>query len=185
MRLPVRPPPAGGTPARSPMALGDRPTRPHPARSPLRFLQNAHPDLADEGVHRAVDVVDDPVDRIRDLIRRMSGDVFPKRCAVDLAPRSTLAPRESFRTLEYVIRHRHRCLHTRSITAGQALADAPHLAHRVSRPTGYARPRTRSMRRPSTRSPSARRPLCSNSSVSQVRSPRIVAAGSLPESRST
>jgi len=48
-----------------------------------------------------------------------------------------------------------------------------------------ARPRTRSINRPSTRSPSARRPLCSNSSVCQVRRPRIVAAVSSAKSRST
>jgi hypothetical protein len=47
------------------------------------------------------------------------------------------------------------------------------------------RPRTRSINRPSTRSPSARRPLCSNSSVCHVRRPRIVAAVSSAKSRST
>src|SRR4029079_8650055 len=48
-----------------------------------------------------------------------------------------------------------------------------------------ARPRTRSISRPSTRSPSARNPLCSNSSVSHTRIPRIVAAVSSAKSRST
>ncbi len=49
----------------------------------------------------------------------------------------------------------------------------------------YARPRTRSMSRPSTRSPSARRPLWTYSSVIHVRRPRIAAAVSSANARST
>jgi len=59
------------------------------------------------------------------------------------------------------------------------------IAADATRTAGQARPRTRSISRPSTRSPSARRPLCSNSSVCHARRPRIVAAVSSAKSRST
>lgn len=48
-----------------------------------------------------------------------------------------------------------------------------------------ARPRIMSMSRPRTRSPSARSPLCSNSSVVQMRMPLIAAAVSSAKARST
>ena len=49
----------------------------------------------------------------------------------------------------------------------------------------HARPRARSSSRPSTRSLSARSPLCSYSLVSQVRAPRIWTAVSSENPRST
>ena len=59
-------------------------------------------------------------------------------------------------------------------------------AARQARPGArYARPRASAIRRLSTRSPSARRPLCSYSFVIQGRRPRIRRAVSIAKSRST
>ena len=59
-------------------------------------------------------------------------------------------------------------------------------AGRQRRPAArYARPRASAIRRPSTRLPSARRPLCSYSFVIQGRRPRIRRAVSIANSRST
>ena len=49
----------------------------------------------------------------------------------------------------------------------------------------YARPRAKSIRRPSTRAPSTRNPLCSNSLVIHGRAPRMSAAVSSENDRST
>ena len=51
--------------------------------------------------------------------------------------------------------------------------------------TRHARPRARSMSRPRIRSPSARRPLCSYSLVTQARAPPMSAAVSSEKTRST
>ncbi len=52
-------------------------------------------------------------------------------------------------------------------------------------PTAYARPRTMSSRRPTMRSPPARRPLWAYSLVTQARNPRTLAAVSSAKDRST
>ena len=66
-----------------------------------------------------------------------------------------------------------------TVSAGTTITDAEARGRR------QARPRARSMRRPSTRSPSARSPLWTNSLVIHGRRPRIAAAVSSAKARST
>lgn len=70
-------------------------------------------------------------------------------------------------------------------TASQRSADIPLPGTRRSRPSVHDRPRTMSIRRPTMRSPSARRPLWAYSLVTQARSPRTPRAVSSANDRST
>src|SRR5688572_27275030 len=92
------------------------PTTPLPAKSPIRFLQNAPSCSSDEHVILVTDTITQPVDRLGNLIRRVPRDVFPKRGAKHLASRLPHTFGEPFDLLEHLIGNGHSRLHTRRIT---------------------------------------------------------------------
>lgn len=67
------------------------------------------------------DVIEDGVDRSRDLVRGMTSDVFAEGRAVDLAPRPSRPTRKAVHLVEQVVRHGHSRLHTPSVTVARIM----------------------------------------------------------------
>ena len=94
----------------------DRPTRSHPARSPLDALQDAARRRDQELIRLGTDLIAYPIHGLGDFVRCVAGHVGPatRRCT----PRSAtpLALGQSFNLLEDLVRDGNSRLHTESIT---------------------------------------------------------------------
>ncbi len=111
-----RPQRAAGSRVRIRSAREDRPTRPHPARSPLALLENAACDGRHELVWRSTELSADLVHCLGDLVGRVPGEVFLQCVAEELASRPLGAPRQLFCASKHLVWNRHRRFHTKSIT---------------------------------------------------------------------
>jgi len=82
---------------------------------------------SDERISRLVEISERVIHRLRDTIGGVPCDVLGNRSAIEAASRLSGPLDQLFRLLEYIVRDRHGCLHTRSITEGLRLEHREHL----------------------------------------------------------
>ena len=95
-----------------------RPTTPHPERPlPFRPFKRLPSCCCHEVVRgRSTKAVDYPVHRLRDLVRRVSGEIFGNGIGVQAAARPARPSCVTFRGMEQLIRKGHGRFHTISMT---------------------------------------------------------------------
>ena len=80
------------------------------------MLQHPSRRLSHERVAFRTHVRADAVHGLGHLVRTVPSDVFPESAAEDMTSRLPGPPCQAFRLLEDLVRNRHRCFHTSSIT---------------------------------------------------------------------
>ena len=102
------------------LAAGYRPTKSPLGRSPLGSFQDTTSGSGDEAVELVTDHGTDAIYCLGDLVGRVARDLLRESGAEDFTSRTSLTPGESLDFLEHLVRYRHGCFHTNSITAEMA-----------------------------------------------------------------